>query len=130
MATLAEIQHIASKISLTLDNPKSVKLQIKQISLVQKQLRAIKKELSASIRNTNQDAAQSSADSLVSVGLDIFGKHKWAGRIRAETRRATEREKKLARQPYMEIKEAIDSLILEGDRLKSRAKEYLLSDQS
>jgi hypothetical protein len=129
MATLEEIQHIALKISLTLDNPKSVKLQIKQINLLQKQLRAIKKELSASIRNINQEAAQSGADSLVSVGLDVFGKHKWAGRLRAETRRATEREKKLARQPYMEIKQAIDNLILKGDRLKLRAEEYLLSYQ-
>jgi len=130
MATLEEIQHIASQLSLTLDNPKSVKLQIKQINLLQKQLRAFKKELSASIRNINQDAAQSSADSLVSFGLDVFGKHKWAGRLRAETRRETEREKKLARQPYMEIKQAIDNLILEGDRLKLRAEEYLLSYQS
>ena len=130
MATLAEIQHIASKLSLTLDNPKSVKLQIKQINLLQKQLRAIKKESSASISIINQDAAQSSADSLVSVGLDVFGKHKWAGRLRAETRRATEREKKLARQPYMEIKQEIDNLILECDRLKLRAEEYLFSDRA
>jgi hypothetical protein len=130
MATLEEIQHIASQLSLTLDNPKSVKLQIKQINLLQKQLRAIKKELSASISSINQDAAQSSPDSLVSFGLDVFGKHKWAGRLRAETRRETEREKKLARQPYMEIKQAIDNLILEGDRLKLRAEEYLLSYQS
>lgn len=129
MATLAEIQHIASQLSLTLDSPKSVKLQIKQINLLQKQLRAIKKELSVSISTINQDAAQSSADSLVSFGLDVFGKHKWAGRLRAETRRATEREKKLARQPYMEIKQAIDNLILEGDRLKLRAEEYLIGYQ-
>lgn len=127
MARLEEIQYIASKLSLTLDNPKSVKLQIKQINLFQKQLRAIKKELNASIRNINQEAAQSNADSIVSVGLDVFGKHKWAGRFRAETRRATEREKKLARQPYLEIKEAIDNLILEGDRLKLMAEEYLLN---
>ncbi len=130
MATLAEIQHIASKLSLTLDNPKSVKLQIKQINLLQKQLRAIKKELSASISGINQNAAQSSADSLFSVGLDVFGKHKWAGRLRAETRRATEREKKLARQPYIEIRQAIDNLILEGDRLKLKAEEYLLSNRA
>ncbi len=129
MATLEEIQHIASKLSLTLDNPKSVKLQIKQINLLQKQLRAIKKELSASIRNIKQDVAQSNADSLISVGLDVFGKHKWAGRFRAETRREAERQKKSARQPYMEIKDAIDNLILAGDRLKLRAEEYLLSNQ-
>lgn len=128
MATLKELQYIASQLSLTLDSPKSVKLQIKQINLFQKQLRAIKKELSAAISSINQDAAQSSADSLVSFGLDVFGKHKWAGRLRAETRRETEREKKLARQPYMEVKQEIDNLILAGDRLKLMAEEYLISD--
>ena len=127
MITLEEIQQIASKISLTLDNPKSVKLQVKQITLAQKQLRAIKKELNAAIRNVNQQATQSGADSVVSVGLDIFGKHKWAGRVRAETRRAIEREKKSARQPYLELKDAIDNVILEGDRLKLMAEEYLLN---
>jgi hypothetical protein len=126
MVAIVEIEQIANKIRLTLDNPKSVKLQMKQISLAQKQLRAVKKELSATIRMINQQATQAGADSLVSVGLDIFGKHKWAGRFRSETRRAIEREKKDARQPYMNLKDWIDSLILEGDRLKLMAEEYLL----
>jgi cell division protein FtsB len=122
-----EIQQIASNINLTLDNPKSVKLQVKKVGLAQKQLRAIKKDLNVTIRNINQQATQSGTDSLVSVGLDIFGKHKWAGRFRAETRRAMEREKKSARQPYFELKEAIDNLILEGDRLKLLAEQYLIN---
>ncbi|WP_319421582.1 hypothetical protein [Pleurocapsa sp. FMAR1] len=127
MNKLEEIQQIASQIILILDNPQSVKLQVKQITLAQKQLRAIKKEINALIRNINQQATQSGTDSLVSVGLDVFGKHKWAGRMRAETRRAMERDKKSARQPYMELKEAIDKLILEGDRLKLKADEYLIA---
>ncbi len=127
MNRLEEIQHIASKITLRLDNPQSVKLQVKQIRLAQKQLRAIKKEINAIIRNINQQATQSGTDSLVSLGLDVFGKHKWAGRFRAETRRAIEREKKYARQPYMELKDAIDKVILEGDKLKLQAEEYLLT---
>jgi ribosomal protein S13 len=129
VTSLEEIQQIASKIALTLDNPKSVKLQVKQITLAQKQLRAIKKELNAVIRNVNQQATQSNADSVVSVGLDIFGKHKWAGRVRAETRRAIEREKKAARQPYLELKDTIDNVILEGDQVKLMAEEYLLTHQ-
>jgi hypothetical protein len=60
--------------------------------------------------------------------LDVFGKHKWAGRVRAETRRAIEREKKYTRQPYMELKDAIDRVILEGDRLKLMAEEYLINN--
>ncbi|MGF1538967.1 MAG: hypothetical protein ACFCU5_00720 [Pleurocapsa sp.] len=127
MNKLEEIQQIASKITLRLDNPQSVKLQVKQIGLAQKQLRAVKKEINAVIRNINQQATQSGTDSLVSVGLDVFGKHKWAGRVRAETRREIEREKKSARQPYMELKEAIDKVILEGDRLKLMAEEYLIN---
>ncbi|MBE9168207.1 hypothetical protein IQ238_12010 [Pleurocapsales cyanobacterium LEGE 06147] len=127
MNKLEEIQQIASKITLRLDNPQSVKLQLKQIGLAQKQLRGIKKELNAVICNINQQATQSGTDSFVSVGLDIFGKHKWAGRVRAETRRAIEREKKSARQPYLELKEVIDKLILEGDRLKLMAEEYLIN---
>ena len=130
MNKLEEIQQIASQIRLVLDNPQSVKLQVKQIRLAQKQLRAIKKEINVAIRNINQQATQAGADSLVSVGLDVFGKHKWAGRMRAETRRAIEREKKAARQPYMELKEAIDLLILEGDKLKLKAEEYLLNFRS
>ena len=46
--------------------------------------------------------------------------------MRAETRRAIEREKKAARQPYIELKEAVDLLILEGDKLKLKAEEYLI----
>lgn len=123
-----DIQPIASQITLSLDNPKSVKLQVKQITLAQKQLRAIKKEINAAIRNINQQASQSHADSVISVGLDIFGKHKLAGRIRAETRRAIERDKKDSRQPYLELKDFIDKLILEGDRLKLIAEEYLIKN--
>ena len=127
MIKLEEIQQISSQIRLVIDNPQSVKLQVKQIGLAQKQLRAIKKEINAVIRNINQQATQSGTDSLVSVGLDVFGKHKWAGRMRAETRRAMERDKKALRQPYMELKEVIYKLILEGDRLKLKAEEYLFS---
>ncbi|MFM6899459.1 MAG: amidase family protein, partial [Microcystis panniformis] len=50
-----------NQLSLNLDNPKSVKLQIKQINLAQKQLRAIKKEINGFIRNINQDASQASS---------------------------------------------------------------------
>jgi hypothetical protein len=127
---IQEIQTIANQLSLTLDNPKSVKLQIKQINLAQKQLRAIKKEINGLIRNINQDASQAYSDSVISVGLDLFGKNKLAGRVRAETRRMIERNKKDARQPYLEIKEQIDSLLLEGDKLKLKAEQYLINNSN
>jgi hypothetical protein len=130
MIKIQEIQKIANQLILTLDNPKSVKLQIKQINLAQKQLRAIKKEINGIIRNINQDASQAYSDSVISVGLDLFGKNKLAGRVRAETRRMIERNKKDARQPYLEIKEQIDSLLLEGDKLKLKAEQYLINNNN
>lgn len=123
---LEEAQNLKAQLSLTLNSPTAVKLQIKKINMVQKQLRVLKKELNATIRIINQDATQTGADSLISVGLDVFGKHKWAGRVRAETRRAIDREKRSARQPYMEARELIDAIILEGEQLKLRAEEFLL----
>jgi hypothetical protein len=125
---IQRIKEINSQITLVLDNHKSVKLQVKQINLAQKQLRIIKKEINAVIRTINQNASQSHADSVISVGLDIFGKRSWAGTVRSDTRRQIAREKIDARQPYLEIKDGIDRLILEGDRLKLIAEEYILKN--
>jgi len=129
MNTLEAIQQIALNMSLTFDEPQSVKLQIKRITFAQKQLRAIKKELNATLRNIKQQTSQSRADSIFYGGLDIFGDRKWAGQVRIATRRAIAREKQAAQQPYLELKETIDNLILEGDRLKLMAEEYILSHQ-
>lgn len=129
MTTLEEIQQIALNMSLTFDAPQSVKLQVKQITLAQKQLRAIKKEVNATLRIINRQASQAKADRIFSGGLDIFGKCKWSGKVRTATRRAIAQEKQAASQPYLELKEAIDNFILEGDRLKLMAEEYLLSHQ-
>lgn len=125
---LEQAQKLESQLNLTLDTPASVKLQIKQIALTQKQLRVLKKELNAAIREINQVSTQTGADSILSAGLDVFGKHKWAGRVRAETRRAIERQKRSDRQPYIEVKDVIDSLILEGDRSKLEGEQYLLNN--
>ncbi len=124
-----QISQIDKQLTLTLDNPKSVKLQVKQISLAQKYLRALKKEVNTVIREINQQATQTVTDSVISVGLDVFGKHKWAGRVRAETRRAAEREKKAFRQPYFEIKDLLDKLTLKSDQLKLTAQEYLIKQE-
>ncbi|HEY9613624.1 hypothetical protein [Allocoleopsis sp.] len=129
MNTLEEIQEIALNMSLTFDEPQSVKLQVKRITFAQKQLRALKKELNATLRDINRQASQSRADSIFSGGLDIFGERKWAGKVRIATRRAMARERQAAQKPYLELKEAIDNFILEGDRLKLMAEEYLLCNQ-
>ncbi|WP_244329411.1 hypothetical protein [Tolypothrix sp. PCC 7910] len=111
--------------TLTLDNPKSVKLQVKNINLIQKQLRAIKKEVSLTIKEINQQATQTAPDSLISVGLDLLGKRKWAGQLRQSTRRAIQSDKISLRQPYMDVKDYIDQVILEGDKIKLKAEQYL-----
>ncbi len=123
--TQLQIYQLRQQMTLTLDNPKSVKLQVKNINLIQKQLRAIKKEINLAIKEINQQATQTTPDSLISVGLDLFGKRKLAGQVRQSTRRAIQSEKISLRQPYMDVKDYIDQVILEGDKLKLKAEQYL-----
>lgn len=123
--TQLQIDRLMQQMTLVLDNPKSVKLQIKNINLVQKQLRVIKKEVNLAIQEINQRATQSTPDSIISVGLDLFGKRKLAGQLRESTRRAIQSDKINARQPYMDVKDYIDRLLLEGDKLKLQAEKYL-----
>jgi len=123
--TQLQIYQLMQQMILTLDNPKSVKLQVKNINLIQKQLRAIKKEINLAIKEINQQATQTTPDSLISVGLDLFGKRKWAGQLRQSTRRAIQSDKISLRQPYMDVKDYIDQVILEGDKIKLKAEQYL-----
>ncbi|MDV3002484.1 MAG: hypothetical protein N5P05_004139 (plasmid) [Chroococcopsis gigantea SAG 12.99] len=120
-----EIGELSKQLTLILDSPSSVKLQVKQITLVQKQLRAIKKEVNLAIKEINQQAVQTQPDSVISVGLDLFGKRKWAGQVRQATRRTIQSEKINLRQPYMNLKDYIDRLLIEGDKLKLEADRYL-----
>ena len=123
--TQLRIYQLKQQMTLTLDNPKSVKLQIKNLNLIQKQLKAIKKEVNLAIKEINQQATQTTPDSIISVGLDLFGKRKWAGQLRQSTRKAIQSDKINARQPYIELKDYIDQVILEGDKTKLKAEEYL-----
>jgi hypothetical protein len=120
------IRQISNQMTVTFDDPRSIKLQVKHISLLQKELRLIKKAVNANISAINQNANQSNNDTILSVGLDVFGKRRLAGSIRSETHKQIERQKKDDRQPYLEIKDWIDQLIIEGDRLKLVAEEYIL----
>ncbi len=126
--TQLQIYQLKQQMTLTLDDAKSVKLQIKNINLIQKQLRAIKKEVNLAIKLINQEATQTTPDSILSVGLDLFGKRKLAGQLRQSTRRAIQSEKISARQPYMDVKDYIDKVLLEGDRLKLKAEQYLAAN--
>ncbi len=123
--TQLQIFQLKQQMALILDNPKSVKLQVKNISFIQKQLKAIKKEINLAIKEINQQATQTTPDNIISVGLDLFGKRKLAGQVRQSTRRAIQSEKITIRQPLMDVKDYINQAILEGDRLKLQAERYL-----
>ncbi|BAU13689.1 unknown protein [Leptolyngbya sp. NIES-3755] len=125
-----EIEEIAVKIKLRIDNPDSVKLQVKNITLAQKQLRASKKRLSNTVKNINQNAAQSSPDTLGSVLYDLTGNRKLAGRSRALQRQEIQRKKRKSRQPYINTIQRIDELILREDQLKLLAEEYLIDPEA
>lgn len=131
MFNAEEVNTIVEDIRLDLPtSPEELKQQVKRITLAQKQLRLIKKELSSEIRNINQQATQANVDSLGTVLLTAMGKRKLAGKVRADTRRAIEKHKKLARQPYLNYQAKIDELLLEGDRLKLLAEEYSVSPET
>ena len=123
--TQLQIFQLKQQMTLILDNPKSVKLQVKNITFIQKQLKAIKKEINLAIKEINQQATQTTPDNIISVGLDLFGKRKLAGQVRQSTRRAIQSEKITIRQPLMDVKDYIDQAILKGDRLKLQAEQYL-----
>ena len=123
-----QIHQLREQLALTLDTPKSVKLQVKHINLIQKQLRTLKKEIDLVIKEINQCAVQSTSDSILSVGLDLFGKRKWAGQVRQSARRAIQSEKIILRQPYIDIKNYIDQIMLEGEQLKLKAEQYLAQE--
>lgn len=124
--TQLQIYQLQQQMTLVLDNPPSVKLQVKNINFIQKQLRAIKKEVNLAIKEINQQATQTTPDSIISVGLDLFGKRKLAGQMRQSTRKGIQLEKITGRQPYIDLKDYIDRVILEGDKLKLQAEKDLL----
>jgi hypothetical protein len=121
-----QIYQLQQQMTLNLDNTPSVKLQVKNINFIQKQLRAIKKEVNLAIKKINQQATQTTPYSIISVGLELFGKRKLAGQMRQSTRKAIQLEKISLRQPYIDMKDDIDRVILEGDKLKLQAEKYLL----
>lgn len=124
------INQLKNQLSLTLDNSSSVRLQIKQINLIQRQLKTIKKEVNLVIKQINQQASQSTPNSIVSVTLDLLGKRKLAGQLRQSTRRVIQSEKISLRQPYIDVKDYIDLIILEADKLKFQGEQYLANNST
>ncbi|MFM7189636.1 MAG: J domain-containing protein [Microcystaceae cyanobacterium] len=93
---------------------------IRKIAQCRSRLAAIAKDYEA-LMQTDLYALKSQVEQAQEMGrdllaeLDLIGKNKWAGRVRAETRRMIECDKKDKRQPYLELKDYVDSLLLEGN---------------
>lgn len=130
MANLAQIKKIAAQLHLTLDNPQSVREQLKEIKQAEKQLRTIKQELVADLKDNNQPDGNFDIDlsDVASIGLHIFGQHRLARGVKRQGKRAERREKqaeKRERKPKIKVKDLIDDYLFESDRLKIMAEEYL-----
>ena len=125
MTNLAEIKKIAAKIHLTLDNPQSVREQLKEVKQAEKQLRQLKQDVVAQIKEIRQKGDEIGLDEVASLGLHLMGEHGIARRINRQGNRAERRQKKAALQPQIKMRDLIDNYLFESDRLKIMAEEYL-----
>lgn len=125
MADLAEIKKIAAKIHLTLDNPQSVREQLKEVKQAEQQLRQLKQEVVAEIKEINQTGNKIGLDEVASFGLHLMGEHGIARRVNRQGNRAEKRQKKASLQPQIRMRDLINNYLFESDRLKIMAQEYL-----
>ena len=128
MANLQQIKQVAAQLHLNLDNPKSVREQLKRINESQTKLRKLKQEVKTKLQEFNQPKNGFGLDEAAAIGLHIFGKHRIAGAVQRQGNRAERNERrqlKNARQPHIKMKDLIDNYIFEGDRLKIMAQDYL-----
>ena len=128
MANLQQIKQVAAQLYLNLDNPASVRQQLKRINQSQTQLRQFKQEVNAKLKEINQPTNSFGLDEAAAIGLHLFGKHRIAHQVTREGNRA-ERQQRIqqnrARQPYIKMRDLIDKYMFEGDRLKLMAQNYL-----
>ncbi|GAB4241537.1 MAG: hypothetical protein Kow0049_30210 [Stanieria sp.] len=120
-----QIKQIAAQISLTLDNPQSVKDQLQTINQAQQQLRQVKQEIVTQLTEINQEANSFGMDDFASIGLHLLGQHGIARTVNRQLKKAEQKEINLERQPYLKMRDLIDNYLFEGDRLKIMAQEYL-----
>ncbi|MGD1919041.1 MAG: hypothetical protein ACFCAD_09185 [Pleurocapsa sp.] len=128
MANLQQIKQIAAQLYLNLDNPQSVRQQLKRINKSQTQLRQLKQEVNAKLKNLNQPNNDFGLDEAAAIGLHLFGKHRIAREVTRQGNRIERQERKQqknARQPHIKMSNLIDNYIFEGDRLKTMAQNYL-----
>lgn len=128
MANLQQIKQVAAQLYLNLDNPQSVRQQLKGINQSQAQLRKLKQEVSAKLKDLKQPNNNFGLDEAAAIGLHIFGKHRIAREVTRQGNRVERKERKQqknARQPHLKMSKLIDNYIFEADRLKTMAQNYL-----
>ena len=128
MTDLQQIKQVSARIYLTLDNPQSVRQQLKRINEAQQKLREFKQEINSTLKQMQPPQNDFGLDEAAAIGLHIFGKHRLARQVTREGNRAERQQRKQyqrAKQPQLKMKELIDKYIFEGDRLKIMAENYL-----
>lgn len=91
------------------------------LTQLQKELRQIKREVDLDIKTIRAQFAQriASAAQTTSGILGLMGKKGMAGSIRADEKRRLKREQDRILQPYLALKLAIDTQILELNKTKA-----------
>lgn len=128
MASLQQIKQASAQLYLNLDNPQSVRQQLKRINQAQLQLRELKKEVNAKLQDMKQPQNSFGLDEAAAIGLHIFGEHRLARQVTRQGNKVERKEKKQqqkAKQPQIKMKALIDNYLFESDRLKTMAKNYL-----
>jgi len=133
MANLQQIKQVSAQLHLNLDNPQSVRQQLKQINQARSELRKFKRDVNTELKELKQPESSFGLDEVAAIGLHIFGQHRVASQVTRSGNRAERQEKRQqqkAKQPYIKMRELIDNYIFESERLEIMAKEYLQKHQA
>ena len=128
MTNLQQIKQVSAQLYLNLDNPQSVRQQLKRINQAQAKLRQFKQQVNHKLKELNQPGNSFGLDEAAAIGLHIFGEHRIANQVTKSGNRAERQQRnkiKKARQPHIKMRDLIDKYIFEGDRLKTMANNYL-----
>ena len=133
MTNLQQIKQVSAQLHLNLDNPQSVRQQLKRINQTQTKLRQLKQEVNIKLQKMKQPNKSFGLDEVAAIGLHIFGEHRMANHVTRQgnrVERQQRRQQQKAKRPHIKMKELIDNYIFEGDRLKTMAHNYLQEHQS
>lgn len=127
MISQAEIHEIASQIELTIDNPQSVRRQLRKLNLIRQQLGLKKREIRQELQNLKTNPNQNVANDVLRASMPFLPRdvRKWRGVINVGAREINRARQNATRQPYLELQNLIDDYLLEIDNLRLEAQEYL-----